>query len=118
MRTGLDDLPVAPAIVIASGSPGHLHAYWPLAIAVSVAAAEQGNRRLAAQLHGDSGAVTNAATILRPPGSYSFKTTPPIPVVTDDLRCLARAPRTQTPLGFENLTCRGFLRRDRPHCPS
>jgi len=62
----LDDLPVAPAIVIASGSPGHPHAYWPVATAISVLAAEEGKRRLAAQLQGDSGAVTNASTILRP----------------------------------------------------
>jgi len=81
----LDDLPVAPAIVIASGSPGHLHAYWPLATAISVAAAEEGNRRLAAQLQGDSGAVTNASTILRPPATYSHKTVPPTPVVLQHL---------------------------------
>jgi hypothetical protein len=90
----LDRLPVAPAIVIASGTPGHLHAYWPLAFAVTVAVAEQGNRRLAAELRGDTGAVTNAATILRPPGSNSFKTTPPTPVVLqrlDDAMTTARA---------------------------
>ncbi|HEV7806752.1 MAG TPA: CHC2 zinc finger domain-containing protein [Solirubrobacteraceae bacterium] len=77
----LDDLPVAPAIQIASGGIGHLHVYWPLATAVSVEVAERGNRRLAAQLHADSGAVTNAATILRPPNSYWHKTAPPKPVV-------------------------------------
>ncbi|MEJ7784826.1 MAG: CHC2 zinc finger domain-containing protein [Solirubrobacteraceae bacterium] len=81
----LDALPVAPAIVIASGSPGHLHAYWPLATAISVLAAEEGNRRLAAQLQGDGGAVTNAATILRPPATYSHKTAPPTPVVVQRL---------------------------------
>jgi hypothetical protein len=64
--SALGRLPVAPAIVIASGSPGHLHAYWPLTTAVSVPQAEQANRRLAAQLGADMGAVTNAATILRP----------------------------------------------------
>jgi sarcosine oxidase delta subunit len=62
----LDELHVAPAILIASGSAGHRHAYWPLARPVSIAAAETANRRLAAQLHADTGAVTNAATILRP----------------------------------------------------
>jgi hypothetical protein len=62
----LDELPVAPAILIASGTAGHRHAYWPLARPVSIAAAESANRRLAAQLHADTGAVTNAATILRP----------------------------------------------------
>jgi hypothetical protein len=81
----LERLPVPPSIVIASGSPGHLHAYWTLRRPVSVRAAEQANRRLAAELGGDSGAVTNAATILRPPGTYSHKTRPPTPVVLQRL---------------------------------
>jgi hypothetical protein len=81
----LDELPVAPAIVVASGSARHLHAYWPLARPVSITAAETANRRLAAQLHTDTGAVTNAATILRAPGTYSFKTDPPTPVVLERL---------------------------------
>jgi len=79
----LQRLPVAPAIVIASGSSGHRHAYWPLQHPISVSAAEAANRRLAAALGADSGAVTNAATILRPPGTYSFKTAPPVPVVLE-----------------------------------
>ena len=74
-----------PAILIASGTPGHLHAYWPLTQPVSITAAETANRRLAAQLGADAGAVTNAATILRPPGTYSFKTTPPTPVLAQRL---------------------------------
>jgi hypothetical protein len=78
--------PVAPAIVIAFGSAGHLHAYWPLARPVNIRAAETANRRLAAQLGADGGAVTNAATILRPPGTYSFKTDP-------GDTCRARAPQ-------------------------
>ena len=64
--TALDHLPVAPAIRIASGSPGHLHAYWPLQQPIGVLEAEAANRRLAAELGADGGAVTNAATILRP----------------------------------------------------
>jgi len=84
-RAALEALPVAPAIVIASGTTGHLHAYWPLTDPVRVAVAEQANRRLAAQLGADSGAVTNAATILRPPGTYSYKSTPPTPVVLEHL---------------------------------
>jgi hypothetical protein len=79
----LQRLPVAPAIVIASGTPGHLHAYWPLTDPVSVPEAEQANRRLAAHLDADMGTVTNAATILRPPGTYNFKSTPPAPVVLE-----------------------------------
>jgi len=68
----LEQLPVAPAILIASGSIGHVHAYWALQAPVSIAVAAAANRRLAAELGSDSGAVTNAATILRPPGSYNW----------------------------------------------
>lgn len=92
----LDDLPVAPAILIASGTPGHVHAYWPLAIPASVTVAEQGNRRLAAELHGDAGSVTNAATILRPPATYSHKTTPPTPVVLQRLGLATTTVRAAT----------------------
>lgn len=81
----LEQLPVKPAILIASGTVGHLHAYFPLREPVSILAAEAANRRLAAQLGSDGGAVTNAATILRPPGTYSFKTSPPAPVVLERL---------------------------------
>jgi len=81
----LEQLPVAPAILIASGTVGHLHAYFPLREPVSILAAEAANRRLAAELGADTGAVTNAATILRPPGTYSFKTSPPVPVVLERL---------------------------------
>jgi len=81
----LEQLPVAPAILVASGTVGHLHAYFPLREPVDILAAEAANRRLAAELGSDSGAVTNAATILRPPGSYSFKSKPPTPVVLERL---------------------------------
>jgi len=81
----LEQLPVAPAILIASGTIRHLHAYFPLREPVDVLAAEAANRRLAAQLGADTGSVTNAATILRPPGSYNFKSKPPAPVVLERL---------------------------------
>jgi hypothetical protein len=81
----LDQFPVAPAIVIASGTAGHLHVYWLLQRPVSIAAAESANRRLAATVGGCLSAVTNAATILRPPGTYSHKTAPPAPVVLERL---------------------------------
>ena len=80
-------------------APGHLHAYWPLAQPVSITAAETANRRLAAQLRADTGAVTNAATILRPPGTYSFKTDAADPGS-------ARAPRRRA---------HHAVRRDRRH---
>lgn len=66
----------APAIVIASGTGTNVHAYWPLtgrADAEQVAAA---NRKLAHALGGDCGAVTNAAAILRPPGTHNHKHEP------------------------------------------
>ena len=81
----LEQLPVAPAVLIASGTVGHLHAYFPLREPVSILAAEAANRRLAAELGADTGSVTNAATILRPPGSYNFKSKPPTPVVLERL---------------------------------
>ncbi|MCA1681455.1 MAG: hypothetical protein LC790_19355, partial [Actinobacteria bacterium] len=72
-----------------------------------MAVAEQANRRLAAQLGADTGAVTNAATILRPPGTYSYKTTPPTPVTlkhisaaTSTLHAVtAQLPEDPTPPG-------------------
>lgn len=81
----LEQLPVKPAILISTGTIGHLHAYFALREPVSILAAEAANRRLAAELGSDSGAVTNAATILRPPGSYNFKFKPPAPVVLERL---------------------------------
>lgn len=66
-----------------TGSHGHLHAYWTLTEPVSVLVAEQANRRLAAQLGADQSSVTNAATVLRPPGTCNFKTTPAAPVVLE-----------------------------------
>ena len=71
--------------MIASGSAGHAHAYWLLRSAVTIEDAEAANRRLAAELGADSGAVTNAATILRPPGTYNHKTNPPTPVLLERL---------------------------------
>jgi len=55
----------APSIVIASGSAGHLHAYWALRTPVPTAAIEAANRRLAQHLGGDLASV-DAARILRP----------------------------------------------------
>lgn len=57
-----------PALVVASGAPGHLHAYWSLRRAEPPAVIERANRRLAWALGGDL-ASTDAARILRPPGT-------------------------------------------------
>ena len=61
-----DQLPIPPGCVVGSGSPGHRHLYWPLTQPLGVAAAQRANRVLAAAVGGDTGAVLNAATILRP----------------------------------------------------
>jgi hypothetical protein len=53
-----------PTLLVASGSPGHLHAYWRLRRPVGVRALEQANRRLAHYLGGDLASV-DAARMLR-----------------------------------------------------
>jgi hypothetical protein len=74
----------APAIVIASGSPGGRHAYWPLAEPLEPRQAEEANARLAHALGADP-AATDAARILRPPHTRNFKHDPPAPVVLERL---------------------------------
>ena len=70
----------APAtMLIASGTPGHLHAYWRLHTPAATAAVEQANRTLAHHLDGDLASV-DIARILRPPGTRNHKHTPPTPV--------------------------------------
>src|SRR4051812_31909221 len=76
----------APAIVVRSGTAVNRHAYWPLTGALDVAQATSANRRLAYALGADTGAVTAAAAILRPPGSLNFKHDAPAPVVAERLR--------------------------------
>jgi hypothetical protein len=68
-----------PTIVIASGTPGHLHAYWLLYEPVGVPVLERVNRRLAHRLAGDPVSV-DVSRILRPPGTLNHKHTPPTQV--------------------------------------
>lgn len=68
-----------PAIVIRSGSPDSVHAYWPLLDPVTPGQAEIGNRRLAHALGADMKS-TDAARILRPPGTFNHKHSTPAPV--------------------------------------
>jgi hypothetical protein len=68
-----------PSIVVRSGSGG-AHAYWPLSEPLPPAWAQRANRRLALGLAADINA-TDAARILRPPGTLNHKRTPPVPVV-------------------------------------
>jgi hypothetical protein len=69
-----------PAIVIRSGSDDSVHAYWPLQEPVAPAYAKRANRRLALALGADRNA-TDAARVLRVPGSLNFKHDPPRPVL-------------------------------------
>jgi hypothetical protein len=68
----------APAIVVASGPTGR-HAYWLLDEALTPDQAEIANRRLAHVLGADPQS-TDAARILRPPGTLNFKYGPPATV--------------------------------------
>ncbi len=67
----------AAAVVIASGTDTNVHAYWPLTERASAEDVASANRQLAHALGGDGGAVTNAAAILRPPGTRNHKHQPP-----------------------------------------
>ena len=69
----------ADAWSIASGTPGHLQLYWRLTGRVRSTSSRARNRRLALALAGDP-ACTDAARILRPPGTLNHKHDPPRPV--------------------------------------
>lgn len=73
----LANFPATPSVLVASGTPGHLHAYWRLSAPVASNALEAANRRLAAALGSDP-AVANANAILRPPGTLNHKHDPPV----------------------------------------
>ena len=62
----LDGFAPAPHVLVRSGGPGHLHAYWRLRRSVTPMQVEWINRRLAWALGGDLSS-TDAARILRPP---------------------------------------------------
>ncbi|MFZ1996730.1 MAG: CHC2 zinc finger domain-containing protein [Solirubrobacteraceae bacterium] len=66
----------APTMIVSSGTSGHAHAYWTLRTRVGVAELEQVNRTLASHLGADL-ASTDAARILRPAGTLSYKHRPP-----------------------------------------
>ena len=66
--------------MVASGSGEHRHAYFSLAAAVGPGEVELLNRRLAAALGADQGAVCNPAAILRPPFTRNHKHATPTAV--------------------------------------
>lgn len=65
-----------PSLTIRSGTSENVHAYWALSEPLSPVWLERANRRLAYRLGGDMRA-TDAARILRPPGSLNHKNDPP-----------------------------------------
>lgn len=75
----LDAFHPPPAVVVATGSGGNRHAYWPLRRPLSPEDAQRANRQLAHALGADVRA-TDAARILRPAASRNFKHDPPAEV--------------------------------------
>jgi hypothetical protein len=69
----------SPSMIVASGSPGHGHAYWALTEPLDLDATEHTNRRLAQTLGADV-RCADATRILRPPGTFNHKHDPPTPV--------------------------------------
>jgi hypothetical protein len=78
-----------PQLLIGSG--GGYHAYWLVSDRLGPQAIACANRRLAHILGADQGA-TDAARILRPPGTHNFKYEPPRNV--NLIECLAEPRRT------------------------
>ena len=72
----LTQFELPPALVVASGTDGHRHAYWRLSRRLPAAAVERLNRRVAAALGADP-AVAHPNAILRLPGTLNHKTDPP-----------------------------------------
>jgi len=79
----LEPVEPAPSLVVASGAPGHVHAYWRLRRAVLPSTIERANGRLAFALGGDLRAG-DAARILRPPGTVNHKHSAPVRLVGQD----------------------------------
>lgn len=79
----LDAFDPAPSMVVSSGSG--LHAYWSLWPPANPDQLEGGNRRLAFHLGADMRA-TDAARILRPPGTFNHKSGTPIAVEMEAVR--------------------------------
>ena len=75
----LADVP-APTMLVGSGSGSNCHAYWSVGAALSPEEVGEANRRLAAALGSDAGAVCGPAAILRVAGSRNRKHPPPAPV--------------------------------------
>lgn len=67
--------PLAPSMMVKSGSGENTHAYWFLADSIALDRVEEINRRLAATLGADT-CVADAARVLRVPGTLNHKHDP------------------------------------------
>jgi hypothetical protein len=76
-------------MVVSSGSPGCLHAYWRLAVPLAPQAAELANLRLAKAVGADPRCY-DAARILRPAGTFNHKGGTPSPVTLDRCDAITR----------------------------
>lgn len=74
-----------PTLIVRSGSGDNVHAYWSLTAPLSPYWFERANRRLSHHLGADL-KVTDAARILRPPGSLNHKHDPPVRVTIEHYR--------------------------------
>lgn len=83
-RAALDGFDPPPSMIVATGTPGHLHAWWQLSEPLPAAMIAGANRRLAHALDGDS-ASCDVARVLRPCATLSHKTNPPRPVTCEQV---------------------------------
>lgn len=74
----------SPVPSMVNGSGSGRHAYWSLFPPAPATEVERANRRLAHALGADT-AATDAARILRPPGTHNHKTGEPVPVTLEHL---------------------------------
>lgn len=83
--TAVARFPLAPALVVRSGTPGYLHVYWLLRDAVSATEIERLNLRLALAVGGDL-RTTDAPRVMRPPGAWNHKQAPARPTALATFR--------------------------------
>jgi len=75
-----------PTMLIATGTPGHTHAYWQLSRPLPAGEVKRAARRLAHALEGDIGCC-DPPRVLRAVGSLNHKTDPP-----REVRCVLLEP--------------------------
>lgn len=90
----------APTMLISSGTPGHMHAYWALTERASGEQIEDANKRLAHAVGGDP-VCFDSTRILRPPGTRNHKHDPALPVRLEEARADRRYPLAALVDGLE-----------------